>query len=310
MMFLHRESIPWVELTISPKKEKLFSSDFYFELSYEAALQTIKSDIGLKLRNYTLLFIKPEALISNKTDILIEELKKHHFELVYISIKPISHTQISELWKYMWSSASLIRIIINHAYYTQYDCGVLILRNRHHTSRDSCAFLSEIKGSTSKGPYKEPDIRYHMNAINTFLNHIHSPDEIVDFMREMAVFFNWDELKEIYYCILTNKTISFDILKDKSPLNACFSTVIPPAEILVTLIQKIQEEIQTSTQMSRTLKLTNIYKELLLIKSKKTKLSHTLLEKMRDSSVLVWDWPMFIFVTTYMEYFNDYQSLI
>lgn len=183
-MFLHHKKIPWANLTTSFRKRMYFSSDFYFELSYEAALQTIKTEISSRLKNYTLLFIKPEAFI----DILINDLKMHHFELVYISVIPISHVQISELWKYMWSGATLTRIIVNQAYYTKYKCRILILQNTDYTGHDLCAYLSQIKGSTSKGPYINPDIRYLIDSINTFLNHIHSPDEIADFMRETPVF--------------------------------------------------------------------------------------------------------------------------
>lgn len=309
-MFLHHKIIPWADLTTSSHKRKYFSSDFYFELSYEAALQTIKTEISSRLKNYTLLFIKPEAFITNKIDILINDLKKHHFELVYVSVKHISHVQISELWKYMWSGATLTRIIVNQAYYTKYKCGILILQNTDYTGHDLCAFLSQIKGSTSKGPYKNPDIRYHMDSINTFLNHIHSPDEIADFMRETAVFCDWNELIEIYNKILTKETINFDILRDFADKYPISENSISPELAMQTLLQKISKEIQVSIQDSQKSALTNIYNKLLLVQSNKALFTNELLEEMQQANVLVWDWPMFILITTYMDYFTDCQTLI
>lgn len=164
-MYFHRENIPWNKLTLSLKKRELYSSDFYFELSYEAAFQNIQNDIVSKVSGFTLLFIKPEALLTDKIDILIEELQKHHYELVYASIKPISHVQISELWKYSWPAASIIRIIINQTYYTKYNCGILILQNTQCGPESASSFLTKIKGSPS---YREPHIRYYIGAINIF----------------------------------------------------------------------------------------------------------------------------------------------
>lgn len=66
LMYLHNENIPWNELTTSLKKKELYSSDFYFEISYKTAVDNIRNDICSKINKYTLLFIKPEALLLKK----------------------------------------------------------------------------------------------------------------------------------------------------------------------------------------------------------------------------------------------------
>ena len=50
-MYLHNKNIPWSELTTSLKKKELYSSDFYFELSYKTAVDNIRNDVFLKLIN-------------------------------------------------------------------------------------------------------------------------------------------------------------------------------------------------------------------------------------------------------------------
>lgn len=305
-MYLHQENIPWDKLTQSLKKKNVYSSDFYFELSYEAALQSIQSDIVSKINAFTLLFIKPETLLTKKIEVLIEDLQKHHFKLVYASIRSISHVQISELWKYAWSAASIIRIIINQMYYTKFDCGILILQNTQCGSESASSFLSKIKG---KPPYSEPHIRYHMNAINIFLNYIHSPDDNADFMREAAIFFSWDELTEIYRRIQSNITIPFQTLRNMTKKYPYCVETTTPENALNVLIQKVSDEMEKSFETDRKIFLSDIYRELLSIKNKKSRFTHVILENMRKADVLEWDWSLFIVITHYMEYATKHNTL-
>lgn len=306
-MYLHHENIPWNKLTHSLKKRELYSSDFYFELSYEAAYQNIQNDIASKVNGFTLLFIKPEALLTDKIDILIEELQKYHFELVYASIKPISHVQISELWKYSWPAASIIRIIINQTYYTKYNCGILILQNTQCVSESASSFLAKVKGSP---PYREPHIRYYMGAINIFLNHIHTPDDSADFMREAAIFFSWDELIEIYRRMQSHETITFNELKSVIKKNAyCIKNIIPESA-LNDLIHKVSSEMEISLGTDREAVLYDTYRELLLIKNQRAKFTHVILNKMKHADVLKWDFPLFVVITHYMEYYSEHDTLI
>ncbi len=306
-MYLHHENIPWNKLTHSLKKRELYSSDFYFELSYEAAFQNIQNDIASKVNDFTLLFIKPEALLTDKIDILIEELQKHHFELVYASIKPISHVQISELWKYNWPAVSIIRIIINQVYYTKYNCGLLILQHTQCDSESASSYLAKIKGSP---PYREPHIRFYMSAINVFLNHIHSPDDSADFMRETAIFFAWDELIEIYRRIQSHKTIPFQTLKNMAKTNLYYAEIITPENALNDLIHRVFGEMEISLGTDRGIALSDIYRELLLIKTQQAKFTHVILNKMKHANVLKWDFPLFVVITHYMEYYSEHDTLI
>ena len=306
-MYLHHENIPWNKLTQSSKKRDLYSYDFYFELSYEAAFQNMQNGIASKVNNFTLLFIKPEALLTDKIDILIEELQKHHFELVYASIKPISHVQISELWKYSWPAASIIRIIINQVYYTKYKCGILILKNTQYDTESASSFLTKIKGSP---PYKEPHIRFYMSAINVFLNHIHSPDDSADFMREAAIFFAWDELIEIYRRIQSHKTIPLQSLKNFAKTNCYYAEIITPENALNDLIHRVCGEMEISLGTDREIFLSDIYRELLLIKNQRAKFTHFILNKMKNADVLKWDFPLFVAITHYMEYYSEHDPLI
>lgn len=307
LMYLHNENIPWNELTTSLKKKELYSSDFYFEISYKTAVDNIRNDICSKINKYTLLFIKPEALLLKKIDVLIDDLQKHHFELVYASIRPINHVQISELWKYAWSAATIIRIIVNQVYYSKFEGGILILRNTQCAPEGASSFLSQIKGTS---PYNDPHIRYHMNALNIFLNHIHSPDENADFMRELAIFFAWDELNEIYRRMQSNVTISFQKLWDLTNSYSNCAEIITPEKALDNLIHHVFKETQKSHETERKIVLSEIHSELISIRNNKNRFTHDLIEKMVNADVLNWDWPLFIAITYYMEYSTEYDALI
>lgn len=308
-MFLQTEKILFSGLTSSLKKQEIFSNDFYFELSYEVASRILNNKMKTILKNHVFLLIKPETFITNKIDILIKDLKEHHFELVYVSLKLINHTQISELWKYMWSGASLMRIITNQEYYSRYMSGLLILRNTKYNDTDLCSFMTKIKGSSSTGHYKESTIRYRMNSINTFLNYIHSPDEIADFMREIAVFFQWDDLNKIYNRIFHESSIDFYELENLATTYPYKASPLPCELILDTLLQNIQKRIPLANQDSQELALSDIYNKLLAIKRKNIKFTYDLYSQMCSEGIFEWSWPMFIFVTTYMDFFNGYPSI-
>lgn len=156
-------------------------------------------------------------------------------------------------------------------YYTKFVCGMLVLQNTQCNPESATSFLSRIKGSP---PYNEPHIRYQMNAINVFLNHIHSPDDNADFMRETAIFFAWDELIEIYRRMQSHITISFQTLRNMTKKYPYYAEIITPENALSDLIHKVSDEMEISIGTNRRTVLSDIYRELLLVKKQNSHMSH------------------------------------
>ena len=298
-MFLHNENIPWEELHTTIKKRELFSKDLYFELSFEAANFILENNLAKTLKDYTYLMIKPETLILNKTNELISLLKD--FDLVYYCIKRISHVQISELWKYAWSAASLIRIITNLQFYPQFDCVLLVLHKKCTKNKNACDFLTEIKGSTPLGAYQPHTIRYKLKYINKFMNYIHTPDDVADLLRELGIFFDWDSLIEIFTAIKNKKTIDYnDLRADLSNKNYKIRDTDPSA-LLSKLIIDLEKDPQIPPKIIATLK---------DIKNGKSKLTIELIENLRKVHKLNWACEFVIIITSFMEYSSPYDSLI
>ena len=128
-------------------------------------------------------------------------------------------------------------------------------------------------------------------------------------MREIAIFFQWDDLKEIYNRIFRESSIDFYELENLATTYPYKASSLPCELILDTLLQNIQKEIQLTNLHSQELVLSDIYDKLLAIKRKNIKFTYELYSKMCSEGIFEWSWPMFIFVTTYMEFFNGYQTI-
>ena len=310
-MFFNNE-IDWGGLTVLEQKKRLYANDFYFEFSYQTACQILRENISQILSNYTLVFIKPEAFITQRINILIDDLKKHGFELVYVMVKDINNVVISELWKYSWSAASLIRIIVNQTYYTSFPGGVLVLRNLKLPSEyeNVCAYFSAIKGHTVGGSYKAPQIRYHMNAINIFLNHIHSPDDNADLIRELAIFCDWKDLSSVYNRIAHNDVIDFNELYSQATSYPYYAEETKAENVLDNYIINTKKKMNNSFGLVNTDKLMEIHNTLSQVRKGNIKFTDSMLEQMVQNDLWSWDWESFIMLTEYMEYFNGNSPLL
>lgn len=125
-----------------------------------------------------------------------------------------------------------------------------------------------------------------------------------------AIFFAWDELIEIYRRIQSHETITFKTLKNMIKKNPYYIEIITPKNALNDLIHKVSGEMEISLGTDREFALSDIYRELFLIKNQQAKFTHVILNKMKHADVLKWDFPLFVVITHYMEYYSEHDTLI
>lgn len=166
-----------------------------------------------ELYKYGLMLIKPEALIMGKTPEIFAILHAAGYELIYFVRKNIGATRTLEMWKFSWKNSSLEHILVNQKLFSMYDSLILILRSRNSDTKSVCEMLTNLKGSafeTKREPYQ---IRWKIKPINYVLNYVHTSDDSNDFLREIGILLDWDELIQLFKAIISNHTVSYPIIE-------------------------------------------------------------------------------------------------
>ena len=160
-----------------------------------------------ELRKYGLMLIKPEAIIMGKASEIFSILHSSGYELIYFVRKKIDALRTSEMWKFSWVNSSLEHILVNQKLFSTYDSLILILCLQSSNSKSACQMLTDLKGSAFKSEREPHQIRWKIRPINYMLNYVHTSDDSNDFMREIGILLDWEELLQVFKAIASNHTI-------------------------------------------------------------------------------------------------------
>lgn len=162
-----------------------------------------------ELHKYGLMLIKPETILIGKALTIFSMLQSYEFEVVYFLQKKICPTCISEMWKFSWINASLERIFINQKLFSTYESLILILRVRTPSEKSACELLTDLKGSANACERKPYQIREKIKPINYILNYVHTSDDQHDFLREIGILLDWEELIQAFEAMASNRIIPY-----------------------------------------------------------------------------------------------------
>lgn len=169
-----------------------------------------------ELHKYGLMLIKPEALIMGKVSEIFSILHDAGYELIYFVQKNIGATRTSEMWKYSWLNSSLEHILLNQKLFSVCDSVILILRSQNIGAKSACEMLTDLKGPALESKRKPYQIRWKIRPINYVLNYVHTSDDCNDFLREMGILLDWDELIQVFEAIISNRIVSYPIIEKPS----------------------------------------------------------------------------------------------
>ena len=163
------------------------------------------------------MIIKPEAIITNKISEIFSILKSNNYELCYWARKNISSIQVADLWKFSWTNSSIENIIINQKVFSVCEAVILILHLPNIEEGSACEKLTELKGPAIKSKRKPYQIRCKVEPINYMLNFIHTSDDSNDFLRELGILFETDELIQIFNDMSLERVVDYPaIVEDNS----------------------------------------------------------------------------------------------
>lgn len=190
-------------------KNVLYENDISYRIVCNIAKIYWSNQYKKELCKLGLMIIKPEAIITGKTAEIFSILKNAGYELIYFAKKNINATCTKELWKYSWIYASLEHILINQKLFSLCDSLILILRTQNAYTKPVPEMLTDLKGSALECKRKPYQIRSKITPINYVLNYVHTSDDIDDFIREIGILLDWDDLIQVFKSMESNYTIPY-----------------------------------------------------------------------------------------------------
>lgn len=185
-------------------KSDLYESEIPYRIVKNVAEIHCSHQYMSELHKYGLMLIKPEAILLGKTKSIFSVLQAYKFELVYFLSKKICPNCVSEMWKFSWINSSLERIFVNQKLLSTYDSLILILRAQTLGKKSACELLTDLKGSANALERKPYQIREKIKPINYILNYVHTSDTQYDFLRELGILLDLEELIHAFDAITSN----------------------------------------------------------------------------------------------------------
>ncbi len=176
-----------------------------------------------ELHKYGLMLIKPEALLLGKTQSIFSILQASGYELVHFFYKRIGHSCTSELWKFSWINSSLERIFVNQKLLSSFNSLILILCSKVPSKQSACESLTDLKGSANDRERKSYQIREKIKPINYILNYVHTSDDQYDFLRELGILLDSEELIQAFDAMASKRIISYPNINESNFSKSNFS---------------------------------------------------------------------------------------
>lgn len=191
------------------KKITLYKNEIPYRMVYNMVKLYWPNQYKKELCKYGLMLIKPEAIITEKTSEILSILHAAGYELIYFVRKNIGSVRAAEMWKFSWLHSSLEHILVNQKLFSVCDSLILILRAQNSDTKSAYEMLTDLKGPALESKRKPHQIRWKIKPINYVLNYVHTSDDSIDFLREIGILLDWDELIQAFEAIVSNQVISY-----------------------------------------------------------------------------------------------------
>lgn len=277
-------------------KRKIYQQEIPFRITTSLAQIYWSDQWEQKLNKFGLLLIKPEAIMMNKVKDILNIVTKSNFEIIYYSHKKLTEAQVFEMWKFGWKDASIERILINQKLFSICNSIILVLRYEKVSNFSACEIATDLKGPSLPDKRKPYQIRSQIEPLNYILNYVHTSDETADYLRELGILFEWNELIHIWDIMNSQRRIPLLLTEEKLFKKQNFSFILWLKEIR-TFIRKgsIPFSIKTCIQ-----------NELSIIeKNPNYKISLKLIQALCQYNIITWDFKTIVIVSNNIKYMDE-----
>lgn len=161
-----------------------YAQEPYFQETWSEVCSLL-SNLDI-IKNCTYILIKPDAFPARKAKYIVEALEYHKFDIIDFYEIHLNRHMIRELWRYEFNTANVARYELLDLFLSSSSAFILILKDQLGLD-DASERLTKAKGPSSSKHRPQHSIRNIINAADGTLNHIHTPDSTLDFIRELGV---------------------------------------------------------------------------------------------------------------------------
>lgn len=174
-------------LSSSPFKRQLYGTDTYAIEGLEAVERVAGDEARAFCYEHSLLVVKPEAVVSRRLERIFSWLEEVDFRIVDAVPFRFSPAITRGLWRYHWNAVTAAhRQAVDLLVESGPSLAVLV-RASEVNGVPASLRLAELKGHADPARRQAGQLRYELGNFNALLNHVHSPDEPIDVLRELAV---------------------------------------------------------------------------------------------------------------------------
>jgi hypothetical protein len=182
----------------SDAKRRRFAEDPYFqETLVELSRQCVSQASG-HLENKSFLIFKPDAAVVRCVHNCLTELARHNIRPIHGVLVRFDRHTFRELWRYELNASTYERYSAVDALLGRSPSLFVLLESDDFPSCSTfAAHLNEFKGPSLVSMRREHHLRSRIHAGDGVLNHIHTPEDLLDVVREIGVLFDRPQRTEI-----------------------------------------------------------------------------------------------------------------
>jgi len=177
-------------------------SDVYLD-DCVAQLDRLATDPTTFSRAHGLLLLKPDAVVARRLLPAIDWLSHHGFRIVAAERISLDRHAIRAVWQAPWQAATWQRRRLADLLATATDSLVLLVRTEAGPA-PVCVRLTGMKGASDPHLREPGQLRHALGSHSFLLNMAHTADEPADVLRELAVYFDTEDLHRVLRDTLTD----------------------------------------------------------------------------------------------------------
>lgn len=187
-------SVPWHRLTQQKTKLELYSQ----EASTVEAWMQVQAQFGeqapTQLGRIATITLKPEAMVGRRLTSVLDYLQAQGFMPLVCRRLQLTRTLAHTLWRFQWNKATVDRTRL-HIYVAQRcDWLWIALEDRNPPSRlPASVRLWGLKGAVDARLRTPDQLRTVLRMKNRMLGFVHTADEPADIVRELGLFFGYEQ---------------------------------------------------------------------------------------------------------------------
>jgi len=174
-------------LTRSEPKAFYYAQEAYFREGWRDVLGRLGPAAEAQLQGFSFVLFKPDAIMARSVERCLAVLRDEGFMPVTAVSFRFDRHAMRELWRYELNLATMQRFDAIDLLLTISDSILVVLHDERRAEQSAAARLCALKGSSLRERRRPEHLRTRIGAGTGLLNHIHTPDEPADVVRELGV---------------------------------------------------------------------------------------------------------------------------